>query len=51
MIHFLILQRVGLSDFDQNDETAVIYFGTRDKNIVNVKKKKISNNILVVIDF
>ena len=40
MIHFLILQRVGLSDFDQNDETAVIYFGTRDKNIVNVKEEE-----------
>jgi hypothetical protein len=29
-----------LADFDQNDETAVIYFGTRDKDIVNVKKKR-----------
>ena len=38
MIHFLILQRVGLSDFDQNDEPAVIYFGTWDKDIVNVKE-------------
>ena len=40
MIHFLTLQRVGLSDFDQNDETAIIYFGTRDKYIVNVKEGK-----------
>jgi hypothetical protein len=32
MIDFLILGRVGISDFDQNDEAAaVIVLGRRDK--------------------